>query len=303
MAEWKAATRIWQRLEQAAQHQESWPQYLSGLVGFARYEYRRAFLPDPWRQFDDLRLAAERLLRCGGQRDACAGQISLGQAHLEIGDVAGGVQQLEQTVQLAERLRQPYIVLIARVHLMAALGERSDTTARALKLASEILSAPTAGDGFRGWAHTILGQDRLRNGALEQAAEHLRTAVALSQTSPLRRLHAASLQVHLLLQKRQHDAARSLAEELLVEAAARGGGGYCAPTIGLAAICARFAAGDEAGASELHRTTASEVTRRALGFPDSTSRARYLRELRENAILLSPTPWLGPFPGLSIVSK
>src|SRR5262249_49280107 len=153
---------------------------------------------------------------------------------------------------------------------------------RAIPLATEILGASTAGDGFRGWAHMVLGQHRLRRDNLEEAAAHLQKAVELSNSSPLRRLHASSLQVHLLLRQKQAEAARSLAEALLGEAAARGGGGYCAPALELAAICARFIAGDQEGVVTQHRATTAEVMRRAALFPEASSRSRYLRELEEN---------------------
>lgn len=296
MAEWKAATLIWQRLAQAAHTQERWPQYLVGMFGFAHYEFRRNFDSNPWTQFEELGPAVEHLMKAGGQRDICAGQISRGQAQVETGDIEGGIQHLEHCVRLCERARQPYIVLIARAHLMAALAERRETAERASQIAREILDNATAGDGFRGWAHTILGQDWLRRDALEEAAAHLQKAVTLSQSSPLRRMHAASLQVHLLLRMHKLEDARAHAESLLVEAAERGGGGYCAAAIGLAASCARFHSGDEAGAVELQRATLAEVMRRASHFPDETTRQRYLHAIAENAALQSPAPWSEPFP-------
>lgn len=292
MGEREATARTWQRLEEAASRQPCLAQYLCGLTCFARYEYLRVFAPDPWRQLEEVRTAAERLANSASHRDSCATQISLGQARAEIGDVAGGVQHLMGCVQTAEKLRQPYIVLIAKGHLMSALDQRPETADAAAKLASEILESAMAGDGFRGWAHLILGRTRLHQGELAAASEHIDRAVSLSGGSPLRRLHAKSLRVHLLLSLGQGDAARALSDELLREAEDCGGGGYCAMTLRLAAIRARWHTGDREGAAVLHESAAAEVRRRASLFPDETARARYLSELPENAAVLSAAPWL-----------
>lgn len=291
MAEREAAVGTWHRLEKAAARLPGLAQYLSGLTCLARYEYLRVFAPDPWRQQEEVRTAAERLADSASHRDSCAAQISLGQARVESGDVAGGVQHLSGCIQTAERLRQPYIVLIAKGHLMSAMDQRAETADAAAKLASEILASAMAGDGFRGWSHLILGRARLHQGDLAAAAEHIDRAITLSGGSPLRRLHATSLRVHLLLSQGQAAAARALSDGLLREAADRGGGGYCTMTLMLAAIAARWHAGDREGAAELHASAAAEVRRRASLYPDETTRARYLSELPENAAVLSAEPW------------
>lgn len=295
MAEAGAAKLLWQRVEQVVARQTCYPEYLHGLISFARSEYLRVFANDPWRQLCELNLAVERLTKSGAAREASATKISLGQALAEIGDLAGGLRYLESCLQYAEKLRQPYIVLICKAHLMATLAGRAETRAAAINGALEILGMATAGNGYHGWAHSILGEECLRREALEEAADHLEKAVALSAGSPLRRLIAESLRVHLLLRMHKIEAAHALASALLTETAERGDS-YCTTTIRLAAICARWHAGDHAGAAELQRATAETVLRRARQFPDEATRLRYLSELKENQVALSEAPWLARFP-------
>jgi tetratricopeptide (TPR) repeat protein len=297
MAERDAATQLWGRIEEVIAQQSGCPPYVSGLVSFARYEYHRVFAPNPERQLSEIRTACELLSERGSRRDSCAAQISLGQALAERGDIEEGERRLGSAVQFAERLRQPYLVLIAKAHLMDVLARREGSAPQAEQLAREILDAPSAGEGYRGWAQLILGELHLRRGALTEAAMHLQQAIQLTGGSPLRRLSAESLRVHLLLRTGAIAAARTLAEATLAETNARGGGGYCATTIGLAALGARFAAGDLQGASELQRSIAAEVLRRASLIPDGPARRGYLSQLPENVAALSPRPWLFPSLG------
>lgn len=116
--------------------------------------------------------------------------------------------------------------------------------------------------------------------------------IQLTGGSPLRRLSAESLRVPLLLRTGAIAAARTLAEATLAEASARGGGGYCAIAIGLAALSARFAAGDLQGASELQRSIAAEVLRRTSLIPADPARRGYLAQLPENVAALPSRPWL-----------
>lgn len=251
----------------------------------AQAEFLRSVAPSPWQH---VALADESLRayeRMGDLRHVCSVLFVKGQNLTELGAIASGEVALRESVALAQRLKQPFLLSQARLHLAAALASRKEEGLReeAMRSCEELLGSPGIRPGFRGWAHSIRARALLFHGDARAAEAEARKGIELSASVPLRLLLAIADLCHALLHQSRAEDARSLAEEALSRLTKLGGAGYSELPVRLALAEARHAAGDSVGAAQALRSAAEELHRRAELIPDPAVRAHYLTTVPEHA--------------------
>ena len=269
---------------------------LLGAQAVGRSDYVRAFERRPFEPLLLTRDAVKAFEQIGDRRNLVTAQSRLGQAQSELGDPDAAEQTLRGAVALAERIRVPFALLQAELHLAALFckSPAADQRAEAVAIATKVLGTQGVGLGYCGWARGILAQVLLHDGDCLSAERESRAALELCRHVPLRRLWVLTLLIRSLLFRSQPEEARALAAEIPAAIARLGGGGYVEIDAYLTSAQAAQAAGAADEAHSVLRQTLSQLKLRADSIPDPDWRTRYLTRVSENerAACLA-REWLG----------
>jgi len=256
---------------------------LVGSLAIGQSDELRAFERAPFRQLELTRRAVSAFEAIGDTRNHITALNRLGQALGEMGEREAGERALRSAVDLARRLRGPFVLMQSELHLAALLvGAREPAKwAEADVIAERVLSTSGVSDGYRGWARGIRAQILLHRGAFEDAAREARAALALCQRVPLRKLWITTLLVRCLVLLRKPAEARALALEIGATLGGDGGGYVeIEARLVMAEACAEE--GEMEEASRALRDVVHRIETRAAEIPDEALRSHYLHEVPEN---------------------
>ena len=253
-------------------------------MAIARSDYHRAVEPDPAAQLAAAQAAARLFVESEDRRNGFFAEVVLGQALCETDRLAADEATLRTALADADRLADGYFITMARIHLAAALVQRSDPALRdeGAELAASLLHFEGASPGYRGWAHNLLAHVQLARGALDSALEHVLLALQAPSTNVLRLRLAAATHMRVLVARGARLAARAVvtAERAHLD---RGGLGYAEPPLRLAVAEVLRAAGEpDAAAAELRRVLAA-IDERARCITDPTARRCYVDDVPTHA--------------------
>ncbi|MBL9102683.1 MAG: protein kinase [Myxococcales bacterium] len=275
-----AATRV---RDIAARHPDD--RATQGWLGVAVAEYLRAGEPDPQQQQDGLRAAHEHFSAAQDRRNAFFSGCMYGQGQVESGLVAEGEATLRDNLALALGLGDGFFINMARIHLAAALAQRTDPAplVEAAEIAAALTTGEGVGAGYRAWAHGILAQARLQQGELADAELHVGVARNAPSTNALRLRLAATTYLQVLLARDAVAEALALAESELRWLADAGGAGYAELPLRLAVAEVLHAAGEHDRARAQLGVVLATVATRAARIVDPAWRARYVEAVPTHA--------------------
>ena len=269
-----------QRLEEVAERHLA-DSGAQGWRSMARSDYHRAIDPDPQIQLGELLACRALFSRSRERRTVFFADCMIGQAQAENGLVAEGEATLRDALALAVEIGEPFFIHMARIHLAAALSQRTDPDQlrEAAVLATEMITGEGVGAGYRAWAHGILARVRIQQGAHEEAEVLVQVARKAPSTNALRLRLAAATLLTVWLARGALPEARTLAEKELAWLAAAGGAGYAEIPLRLAIAEVLHASGEHTRARDQLAVVLAAIATRAARITDPTWRARYLAEV------------------------
>jgi serine/threonine protein kinase len=256
-----------------------------GWREMARGDYHRAIDTDPQQQLVSMVAARDHFSASQDRRNQFFADCMVGQTQAESGLLAEGEATLRASLDLALRLADPFFVNMARIHLAAALAQRTEpaSLAEAVAITTSLLASDNIGAGYRAWSHAILAQALVHQGALASADEHVQIARHAPSTNVLRLRLAAATQLEVWLARGALDDARALAESELAWVAATGSAGYAEIPLRLAAAEVLYAAGERACARDTLFAALAILAARAARITDLAWRARYIADVPHHA--------------------
>jgi hypothetical protein len=277
------ATAALRRLEEVADRHLA-DSGAQGWRALARSDYHRAIDPDPQIQLHMLLACRELFSRSRERRTVFFADCMVGQAQVETGLVAEGEATLRVALALAVEIGEPFFIHMARIHLAAALSRRTDeaSQAEAAELALAMIHGDGVGSGYRAWAHGILAQVRVQQGALAEAEALVQVARKAPSTNALRLRLAAATLMSVWRARGALAEALALAESELAWLRAAGGAGYVEIPLRLAVAEVLHAAGDRARAREQLAVVRAAIDVRAARITDPAWRARFIAEVPDH---------------------
>jgi tetratricopeptide (TPR) repeat protein len=294
-AGYSVATAIWsglhqeavtflERTEQVASGAAASEPLVRGWLDTARGLFHYALTDKPWRTLALARQGHQTLLEVGEERTSTAAQNVVGMALAALGDVHGGVAQLQESESRALRLGDQLLLALARMTqlLVLALSPEEPHRQQARVLAKTLVEAAPRNVLLIGLAHAVLAKVAVNSRDWHEAQAHAHKASSLLTFSLTNLVFARSCLGAALLGQGQATQARQCLEQATRELESAGGAGPFAIMVHRTLAEACFAQGDtEAGARSLHQALRS-LRMRANDIPDSATRERFLRHVPEN---------------------
>jgi tetratricopeptide (TPR) repeat protein len=224
--------------------------------------------------------------RCGDLRNACNARVSLGFAHIELGDFAGAERELAAALAEAERAALGAIATRARQNLGLVLAQRGDRAGARALLERVIKESASRGDHrFEGWTRVYLASVALAMGDLAAAASQAQRAIAMFVDTPPARAGALAMLARVrVAQGHTTDAVIAAAAAMAIVERFPGIEEF-ESLVWLALVEALIASGDRARAAETAGRAMERLAARAGSIADPEVRARFVTTVPENARL------------------
>jgi tetratricopeptide (TPR) repeat protein len=264
---------------------ETGEQRALAMVQLARVWYRLLAEADAWTYRVGAQEALSLFAQTGDRRYVASLQGQVGFAHALLGDIEVGQALLRSSVRRLEQLQEIFMLVGTQGMLALALAqsERPELLDEAEQLARAAIAATPVPNFFGALGHAALAEALLRRGALAQAEDAARQALAVRDMAAAIAPLAAALVSRILLAQRRGSEAREVAEEGLERLAQLGGRYFMDVKLLLAAAEVRHAAGDPEGARQALSQAVQQIERRAAQIPDATARERYRTAVRDHA--------------------
>lgn len=276
------AAALFARLEAISSGIGSHEELIRGWTLLSHCEYLRHTSPAPARMLELAEEGASLLKSTGDLRTQVFAQDFWGQIQGECGDHLAGEQTLRDSLKLALRLREPYSIAHAKLHLAAVLAAQSAPAKQqeALQITQELITSEHLSASFRSWAHALTAEVLLENGQFAQATHSARNALSSASVVPLRRMICHAILIKSLLGQGQIQEARTAADTALTTMGELGGGGYAELDILLSVAEALHASGATESAAQLVDQSLMKVEARAAAFSSADAATRYRQQVR-----------------------
>ncbi|WP_437652969.1 protein kinase domain-containing protein [Sorangium sp. So ce1182] len=249
---------------------------------------RARHLGDPAGDMAGYAAAVEAFERAGAAREACNARVSLGFAHLELGDVDRAGEELTAALAAAERMALRTVATRARQNLGLTLAARGQLD-EALALSRQVI-LECRGHGnlrFEGGTRIYAALIAHAAGDFGAAEADARDAAELLQVVPPSRAGALAALARALSAQGRADEALAAAREASELLARYGGIEEFESLVLVAFVEAARCAGDHEVARAAAARARDRLLARAAAIPEPALRESFLHRVRENAMLLS----------------
>ncbi len=251
---------------------------------FGKTWYFRAIAGDPWQTRITATQCLSYSMTAGSQRLIMVGQLCMGIACADLGDIPRSLEHFRALIDFANRMKENTAILTGQWYMAGVLAHFGHSTHHPdyLEEASSLMQALSANapPPYSVIAHAVYAEALLLGGDSQQAEAQIRIAVS---DSPFYQAGILAIFLKILLVQGKLDEARQRsvqAKKLLMKEHAAA---YC--EVALRLTCAEIlqAAGELESAKAELQEASRQIQRRAKGIDDADAQMRFLSEVPENA--------------------
>ncbi|XXX72358.1 protein kinase [Sorangium sp. So ce134] len=239
--------------------------------------------PDPYRAFSLLDQSVRAFTQIESQHDRSLALVLLGKSQMALGDYEGAEASIRAGVAIAERIRDDYQQLNARLYLGLLLAERADLASldEAELLAQQVFDAKLS-EAYETSAWHMFTQVALARGQWSRAERAGRHSIEQARTPPLYTTMYSVPWIRALTRLGHIEEASLVASEHLRSREQFGGLGMHDVPLLVAVAEAMLMAGDEEDGKRVLGEALRQIELRASRIPDAAMRERYLHGSMDN---------------------
>lgn len=255
-----------------------------GLVRLGQTVYARILASDPWATLILSQAGCAFLEQAQDWRSLVMLRSYEASAQHELGNAQVAERIFRETLELAERIREPLPIGVVTAGLVWCLGYRveHELLEETVQMARAAIAAPQANPFVLGTLNCALAHALMMLGDMEAAMAAARASCEYLVVSPTIRTRSYATYIQILLRQGCATEARAVGELAMRELTAYGGGGCAEVALLLSLAEARHAAGDTSAAHTALKEALHQMNLRADKIPDPAMRERFLTQVPEN---------------------